>query len=373
MNTSYRLYPRDELSNNKRLNLQLFAGEEKTEPATPHRRQEARKKGQVFHSLEFSAAISLLVAGTVVFWLIPWWRQEIISLTRTLYLAGPIDFDIALATYVGSLVLSSLLRLLAPFFAIVMVVDLAANLAQVGFVFSMEPLALRLDRLNPIAGAQRIFSSRSVANLVRNLIKLCLVAVVAYITLRNEYYLIPRLPLVGVEGFIATLSALCWRLLWQCGIAVLALAIADYAYQRWEYEKSLRMSLQEIKEEFKEMEGSPEVRSRIRERQRQMAQARMIEQVPQADVVITNPTHYAIALKYEAATMAAPQVIAKGAGLIAERIKTIARQHAVMVVENKPLAQALYKTAEIGESIPASFYQAVAEVLAYVYSQRGLI
>jgi flagellar biosynthetic protein FlhB len=368
----YRLCHRDELDHG-RINLQLFAGEEKTEPATPHRRQEARKKGQVFHSTEFSAAISLIAAGSTTLWLIPWWRQQLITLTNVVYMITPVEFNVSFATSVGMLVLSTLLRLLAPLFVIVVVVGLIANLAQVGFIFSTEPLALRLDRLNPIAGFQRIFSRRSLANLVRNVIKVSLVAIVAYNSLKSEHHLIPRLPLVGVTGFAATLSALSRRLLWQCGAAMFLLAVADYAYQRWEYEKSLRMSMQEIKEEFRQTEGSPEVRGRIRERQRQMAHARMMQQVPQADVVITNPTHYAIALKYSATTMAAPQVVAKGAGLIAERIKTIARQHAVMVVENKPLAQALYRTVEIGEGVPAALYQVVAEVLAYVYSQRGLI
>ena len=155
--------------------------------------------------------------------------------------------------------------------------------------------------------------------------------------------------------------------------AILLLSGADYAYQRWEYEKSLRMSVPEIKEEYKQLEGSPELRGHIRERQRQLARARMMHQVPEADVVITNPDHYAVALQYDAKKMAAPRVLAKGAGLIAERIKEIARKHAIIMVENKPLAQSLYRSVEVGADIPASLYQAVAEVLAYVYRQRGLI
>lgn len=356
-----------------RINLQLFAGEEKTEPATPHRRREARRKGQVFHSVEFSAAVNLLAAGTTVFWLLPWWRQEMVKLTRTMYLLDHFDFDLASAGQLRLFVVTHFLRIILPLFGIALVAGLAANLAQVGFVFSMEPLAFRLDRLNPINGLQRIFSRRSMANLVRSLIKVCLVGAVAYKSLKSELDLIPRLPLVGIAGYMDTLGSLGWRLLWQCGAVILLLSAVDYAYQRWEYEKSLRMSVQEIKEEFRQTEGSPEVRGQIRERQRQIARARMMHQVPQADVIITNPTHYAIALKYDATTMAAPKVVAKGAGLIAERIKEIARKHAVLLVENKPLAQSLYRTVEVGDDIPASFYQAVAEVLAFVYRQRGLI
>lgn len=355
------------------INLQLFAGEEKTEPATPHRRQEARRKGQVFHSVEFTAAINLLAAGSIAFWLIPWWRDKITTLTRTLYMLDHQNFDMAFANQLGIMVVIDFLRLMAPLFCVAVVAGLAANLAQVGFVFSMEPLTFRLDRLNPIAGFQRIFSRRSVANLAKSILKLCLVAAVAYKSLSKEYDLIPRLPLVGVTGYMATLGTLVWRLLWQCGAVILLLSVADYAYQRWEYGKSLRMSIPEIKEEFKQMEGSPELRAHIRERQQQIARARMMHQIPQADVVITNPTHYAIALKYDAATMSAPKVVAKGAGLIAERIKEIARQHAVLLVENKPLTQSLFRAVEVGDDIPASFYQAVAEVLAYVYRQRGLI
>ena len=355
------------------INLQLFAGEEKTEPATPHRRREARRKGQVFHSVEFSAAINLLAAGTSAFLLIPWWREEMIKLTRSVYKLYPLDFDPATVNRLGFLVVTNLLRLTAPLFLIATAAGVAANLAQVGFVFSLEPLAFRLDRLNPISGLQRMFSRRSVAGLIRSLIKLCLVGAVAYLNLRREFYLIPRLPLVGLSGYVNTLGTLVWRLLWQCGLAILLLSAGDYAYQRWEYEQSLRMSIQEIKEEFRQTEGSPEQRGHIRERQRQLARARMMHQVPRADVVITNPTHYAVALKYDAATMAAPRVVAKGAGLIADRIKDLARKHAVLMVENKPLAESLYRTVEVGDDIPASFYQTVAEVLAYVYRQRGLI
>jgi flagellar biosynthetic protein FlhB len=363
---------RDELSFGK-IDLQLFAEEEKTEPATPHRRQEARRKGQVFHSTEFSAAVSLLAAGSATLWLIPWWQQELIALTNTVYRLAPVNFDISFSTLIGTAVLSTLLRLLAPLFLVVVTVGLVTNLVQVGFLFSTEPLSLRLNRLNPVAGFQRIFSRRSLANLIRNVIKLCLVAAVAYRSLQSEHYLIPRLPLVSVTGFVSILGSLSRRLLWQCGAAIFLLAVADYAYQRWEYEKSLSMSIQEIKEEFRQTEGSPEVRAEIRERQRKMVHARMMDAVPKADVVITNPTHYAIALKYDSAAMAAPEVVAKGAGLIAQRIMTIAREHAVMVVENKPLARSLYQAVEIGEGIPAEFYQAVAEILAYVYGQQGLI
>jgi len=354
-------------------NLQLFAGEEKTEPATPHRRREARRKGQVFHSLELNAAAVLLTCGLTVFFLLPLWQAELVAFTKETFLTPAADWEVADAY---RLLLYFLLRfayLAVPVLLAGLTAALLVSYLQVGFVFSLEPVAFRLDRLNPVAGLGRLFSRRSLVTLVRNLVKLVIVGWVAVSSIRGEYALIPRLPLVGIEGFLAFLKRLSWRLVWQSGLAALVLAVFDFLYQRWEYEQSLRMSQQEIKEELKETEGRPETRVRVRERQRQLARARMLHRVPEADVVITNPTHYAVALKYDAARMAAPEVIAKGAGLIAERIKQLAREHGVSIVENKPLAQALYRTVEVGESIPATFYRAVAEVLAYVYRQKGLI
>jgi flagellar biosynthetic protein FlhB len=355
------------------INLQLFANEEKTEPATPHRRREARRKGQVFHSMEFTAAVNLLLAGTCTLLLLPWWRNQIVTLTQTLYRLHVVDFGVASMQQLGYLVLTTILQFMAPLFGVVVISGIAANLAQVGFVFSLDPIAFRLERLNPISGLQRMFSWRSAASLVRSLAKLFLVAGVVYLNLKRQLHLIPRLPLMGLNSYVDTMRQLVWGLLWQCGLAILFLAAADYAYQRWEYEKSLKMSVPEVKEEFKQLEGSPELRSHIRERQRQLSRARMMHRVPEADVIITNPRHYAIALKYDARTMGAPMILAKGAGLIAERIKDIARKHAILMVENKPLAQSLYRSVEVGDDIPVSFYQAVAEVLAYVYRQRGLI
>ncbi|MDI3537978.1 MAG: flagellar biosynthesis protein FlhB [Bacillota bacterium] len=357
----------------RHFNLQLFAGEEKTEPATPHRRQEARRKGQVFHSLELNAAAVLLASSMAVFFLLPLWQAQLIAFTKETFLTPGADWEVADAYRLLLRFLLQFAYLALPVLLAGLAAALLVSYLQVGFVFSSEPVAFRLERLNPVAGLGRIFSRRSLATLVRNLVKLVVVAWVAASSIRSEYALIPRLPLVGLEGFLAFLGKLSWRLAWQCGLAVLVLAVFDFLYQRWEYEQSLRMSRQEIKEELRETEGRPEVRARVRERQRQLARARMLHRVPEADVVITNPTHYAVALKYDAARMAAPEVIAKGAGLIAERIKKLAREHGVSIVENKPLAQALYRTVEVGESIPATFYRAVAEVLAYVYRQKGLI
>lgn len=377
MKSFFPYYPPAEeehaLGAKKSLNLQLFAGEEKTEPATPHRRQEARRKGQVFHSLEFNAAAALLATGAAVFLLLPLWSGQLQVLTQEAFLLAPQDWDAAGIYHLMVYFLARFALMVLPLLAVALATALLAGYLQVGFVFSLEPVALRFDRLNPLTGLQRLISRRSLALLVRNLLKLLLVGWVVTRCLMGEYALFPQLPLMGIRGFLGFLKGLTFRLWWQSGLAVLALAFGDYAYQKWEYEQSLRMSRQEIREEFKQTEGSPEVRARVRERQRQLARARMLHRVHEADVVITNPTHYAVALKYDSTRMAAPEVIAKGAGLIAERIKAIARQHNVSIVENKPLAQALYRSVEIGESIPAAFYRAVAEVLAYVYRQKGLI
>ncbi|MGI6604160.1 MAG: flagellar biosynthesis protein FlhB [bacterium] len=357
-----------------RFDLQLFAGEEKTEPATPHRRQEARRKGQVFHSQELNAGLVLMVTGLTVFILLPHWGRRLIALTqKALYLVPIGDWEIATVSSLNLSLISTFALMMLPLFAAAFGTALVSNILQVGFVFSLDPIQFQLSRLDPVNGLQRIFSRRSVVTLLRSVLKLVVITWVAVLTVRSEYELFQRLPLMGLSEFLEGLKSISFKLLWRSALTVLGLAFLDYLYQRWEHEQGLKMSRQELKEEFKQTEGSPEIKARVRERQRQLARSRMMHRVPEADVVITNPTHYAVALKYDALSMDAPEVVAKGAGRIAERIKELARFHGVSVVEDKPLAQALYRAVDVGESIPAAFYQAVAEVLAYVYQQKGLV
>jgi flagellar biosynthetic protein FlhB len=263
-----------------------------------------------------------------------------------------------------------LVPILAPVVLLMAVFAILANVGQVGFLLTTEPLKPDLNKLNPINGFQNLFSLKSLIELIKSLLKMGVIGYIAYVTIRQE---LPRLPLLstmstgGIFSFICRVS---FRLILRSAIALLIMAILDYVYQRYELNKSLMMTKEEVKEEMKQAEGDPMVRGRIRKAQHRIARQRMMNRVPQADVIITNPQHLAVALQYEAKDMAAPRVIAKGAGLIAQKIKEIAKEHGIPLVEDKPLAQLLYKTIEIGESIPPHLYQAVAEILAYVYRLR---
>lgn len=253
-----------------------------------------------------------------------------------------------------------------------MVVGILVNFLQVGAIFTTDPLRPRFDRINPLQGMKRLFSPRSFVELAKSLIKLGVAGTILWNSFRNEMMPFSERAMgmtgvTAIEGF--------WKILYNVSIriilALLALGILDYFYQRWEHAKSLRMTKKELKDEYKQMEGDPQIKSRIKQRQRQMAMRRMMQDVPKADVVITNPTHFAIALRYDAATMSSPQVVAKGEGYMAARIREIAEENKVPLVENPPLARAIYKAVEVGGTIPAELYQAVAEVLAFVYRLRG--
>jgi len=237
-------------------------------------------------------------------------------------------------------------------------------------LFTLEPLKPKFNRLNPIRGFQRLMSMQGLVELAKAALKLTVVGYVTYGTLRDNFGVL----LQSLEQSPLKAATDIWRILYNVALKVcmllLVVAVLDLYYQRYQHRKSLRMSKKEVKDEIKQQEGNPQIKGKIRQRQRQIAMRRMMQEVPKADVVITNPTHYAVALRYDARTMSAPVVVAKGEGFIAARIKEIAKEHNVAIVENKPLAQALYRTVEIGEVIPAKLFQAVAEVLAFVYRLR---
>lgn len=260
-----------------------------------------------------------------------------------------------------------LLRTIGPLVLTALLLGVAVNLLQTGFVASWQGLVPDFTRLNPLTGLYRIVSGRGLVETLKAIGKLAIVGYIAYATLSGSY---PEL-LATIRQDIPTILAfagdLLYRLALRIALFLLVLAAADYGYQRWAFERSIRMTRAEVKQEFKQMEGDPQIKSRIRARQRQMARRRMMEAVPKADVVLTNPTHFAVALRYDAATMGAPQVVAKGADLLAARIRDLAREHDVPIVQNPALARALYRSVEIGREIPAEFYAAVAEVLAFVY------
>jgi len=352
------------------LHLQLFAGE-KTEKATPRRRQEARKKGQVLRSIEINSALILLVAFTAIYALGPYIYRELSQFMQWMFgNAFTLEFSVAGIRnfFINALIV--FLKVTLPIMLLIMVIGVLANVVQVGFMFTGEPLKIKLERLNPVAGLKRIFSKRSLVELFKSLVKVGAAGYIAFDVIRDEFMRLPALQDMDVMAIGIFIGSLTYRIGWRVGLVLLILAIFDYAYQWWEYEKNLRMSKQEIKDEYKQTEGDPLIRSKIKERQRQMAMRRMMQDIPQADVVITNPTHFAVAIKYDGKTMQAPVVVAKGQDFVAARIKEIAKEHRIAIVENKPLAQALFKSVEIGAEVPPELYKAVAEVLAFVYQLK---
>jgi len=272
------------------------------------------------------------------------------------------------------LVMTLLLKTLAivlPLLLTLMAAGVVSNLMQVGFIFSGEPIQPKLSKVSPLKGLKNLFSFRTVAELLKSVIKIAVVGVIAYLTIHGEALDVLPLMEASVGQIMMYIGRVSFKILFATCWVLIVLALLDYLYQHWEHGRSLRMSKQELKDEYKNTEGDPLIKSRIRRLQREMAMRRMMTKIPTADVVITNPTHLAVALRYDQAQMAAPVVVAKGANLIAQRIKDIARENGVAVVENKPLAQVLYRMVDVMEAIPDNLYQAVAEVLAYVYRLKG--
>ncbi|MEW6219231.1 MAG: flagellar biosynthesis protein FlhB [Thermodesulfobacteriota bacterium] len=347
-------------------------GQEKTEEPTQRRLEEARRRGEVAKSVEIPA-VAVLLAGILTLY----WGAE--------YFLG--RFEVIMRHFLGNLDTIPLGQAEAPVLAagsfwlfaqialplalVLLVVAFLANVAQVGFFVADEALTPKLERLGPIAGLGRLFSKQAVANLVKSVAKLVVVGYVAYTAVMKA---LPHiLPLMDQEPIqiLAFFADTSFWIFLKSVLIIAVLAAADYLFQRWQFMERMRMTKQEIKEEAKQTEGDPHVRGRIRSIQYAMARRRMMEAVPTADVVITNPTRLAVALRYDNRTMVAPQVVAKGAGVVAARIRELAAANGVPVVEDKPLAQALYRLTQVGDTIPASLFQAVAEILAYVYGLRN--
>lgn len=353
------------------LDLQLFSGE-KTESATPKKRQEARKKGQVAKSMDLPAAFILFFSFLSFALFGGFMKDHLMSMFQSIFY----DFLLYDPTVDNVIVLAKnlmiqMLIVVGPIFLISMIIGIAGNYLQIGFLFTGDPLMMKFSKLNPIEGAKKIFSLRSVVDFLKSVLKMTIIGVVVYMTLWGERAHIMELARLPLENILQFTASLTLSLGIKIGIILIILAIFDYLYQRYEHEKSLKMSKQDIKDEYKKTEGDPLIKSKIREKQRRMAMQRMMQEVPKADVVITNPTHFAVAIRYDANEMQAPTVIAKGTDYVALKIKETAKAHNIITMENKPLARALYAQVEIGESIPNDMFQAVAEVLAYVYKVKG--
>ncbi len=352
------------------LDLQLFAGE-KTEKATPRKREEARKKGQVFRSNDLNSAFIILSVFAVIYFGFPYMLDSMQGFAKE-YLAGRsvVDFNPVVAYMILLESLYLMVKILLPILAVAVVAGLASNLLQVGFIFSVEPLGMKLERINPIEGFKRIFSKRALVELVKSILKLVLTAYIVYQVGTKYIDLFPGLMDMEVIQIVSSLLAIIFEMAMKIGLVLIILGILDYLYQRWEHEQSLKMTKHEVKEEYKQVEGHPQIKARQKQKQRELAMRRMMTEVPKADVVITNPTHFAVALSYNAEQMDAPMVVAKGQGFVALRIKELAQINGVAIVENQELARNLFYICDLGDVIPENLYQAVAQVLAFVYRQK---
>jgi len=347
------------------------SGGDRTERATPKRRREARDKGQVARSMEVNGAIILLTGITML--LLSSGHLARVLQTNATYLfaqAHALEPDNLLGVkeiLVGNI--SLLLKALAPLVLALFIAGFGANVLQVGFHASAEALAFRAEKLNPITGIKRFFGKKAAFELVKNLVKILLIAVIGYHTVRG---LLPDLlgsPLFPLTAILSLGKVAFAKLMFKLLALMILLALVDWVFQKWQYEQNLKMTKVETKQEAKDTEGDPQVKARMRAVQLEAYRQRMLAAVPTADVVVTNPDHLAVALKYEQGAPA-PVVVAKGRNHLAEKIKKIARKTRVPILENKPLARALFPLVKVGEMIPESLYQVVAEVLAYVYGLR---
>ena len=354
-----------------KLNLQLFA-EEKTEAATPHKREEVRKKGQVAKSGEIGTTLIILSGFWVIKTVMNFSLERLHGLVSyVLSQAGLWNGNADTVYALLLLVLKEAVVVILPVFIALYIVGFASQALQVGFMFNLSLIQPQFNRINPIEGFKRLFSKRALVEFLKSVLKITIVGWIVYSQIKQRIPWLSSLAAYDLSHTFQLISNSVFSLVQMIGLTLLVLACADYFYQRWEFEKNIRMTKQEIKEEFKQTEGDPLIRSRIRQQQRELASRRMMQAVPTADVVITNPTHFAVALLYQADSMAAPEVVAKGAGIIAAKIREVAEENGVPIVENKPLARALYKSVEIGQQIPAELYPAVAEVLAFVYRLKN--
>lgn len=366
-----------------RYNLQFFAedanGAEKTEQPTAKKLDEARKEGQVAKSQEIATAFSLLAFFLILRIGYGFMGTNFQNIFGRVYNSIP---DVARTysgylpvNYIRSILNNALLTILficAPFFIIGFIVAFVSDLVQVGFKPTSKPLQPKLSKLNPISGMKKIFSTRKLFELAKSILKLAIMAVViiSFFSGRTEsLFLLYDMPLRKAIGLMGNLII---SLGLRIAAAYMVIAFADLIYQRRKFNKDMMMTKQEVKDEYKNSEGNPEIKGAQKRRMMQASRRRMMQAIPQADVVITNPTHYAVAIKYDANVSEAPIVVAKGADYVAQRIKEIAKENKVEIVENKPLARMLYANVEVGEMVPPELYKAVAEVLAYVYHLKGI-
>ena len=345
---------------------------QKTEEPTPRRLEEARKKGQIASSREVNHWFMILAAAVASIALMPMFLRDLLAaLNRFVEQPDKIPVD---ANGLGSVLGDAIGDILLAFLPIVVLLVVAAFLSgvvQSGFLVSAERIQPKLEKISLIKGTKRLFSLKSIMEFVKGVGKLAIVAAVATMLLLPVFDEVQRMPQMSMAGMIDMLHGLVIRLLMGILAVMTVIAGIDFLYQRFEHIKSLRMSRQEIKDEMKQSEGDPQVKAKLRQIRTERARKRMMAAVPDADVIITNPTHFAVALVYDPSDMSAPRVVAKGADVLAQRIRSIAEEHDIPLVENPPLARALYDVVDVDAEIPPEHYKVVAEIISYVFRVKG--
>ncbi len=358
-------------------NLQFFAdgpGGEKTEEPTTKKLGDARKEGQVAKSQEIIIGGSLVAIFLGLKLFVGYVANHFLESFNKYY--GAIDrvvedkFDIGQASTIVNDAIIDIIIIALPLMLVALVAGFVVVVVQVKWEITTKPLIPKFNRISPLQGFKRMFSKAKIFELVTAIVKIVLIFLLVYYELKDNLYIITQLYNVTLEQGIALISNIVINLGLKISFIYLIVGIADLVYQKRKFKKDMMMTKQELKDEFKQTEGDPQIKGRIRQKMREMAQRRMMQQLPEADVVITNPTHFAVALKYDKNSSKAPVVIAKGADYVAAKIKEVAKEHDIEIVENKPLARMLYFNVELGDEIPQELYQAVAEVLAYVYKLK---
>ena len=348
--------------------------QDRTEEATPKKVEEARERGEAAKSIEVNSAVLLL--STMIFFYFSGeaFMVGVSSTIRDVYQnLTSVNLTPESAPVLARWIVQRGVRIIGPLMLMILVMALLVNYLQVGVIFAPKALVPKWERVNPLAGLKRILSSKGLAELIKGIFKMALTGMIIYVFMSGRVKDYPFLTFMTPLQTLGILAVDIFKIGIYVGIGLLAMALADYIYQRWEYRRKLRMTKQEVKEETKQTEGSPEIRARIRQTMRELSRNRMMRDVAESTVVITNPVHVAIALTYdEASEEAAPTVVAKGQRKLAERIKAVARDNGIPVMEEPPLARALFDSCEVGTEIPYLYYKAVAEILAELYSHRGV-
>lgn len=358
-------------------NLQYFADSpagDKTEEATSKKLTDARKEGQVAKSKELNNAVSLIMFFLALKMFVGFMSTEFINAFRLVF--SNIDkfskTDITELQF-SSIIVSSLLKILiicAPIFIITLFVDIAVNLFQVKWKITSETMKPKLNKINPMSGLKRIFSTSKIVELLFSILKFIIIMIVVNNTIKKEWSTLVLFYDMSLDQAVILMGDIILNLGIKISLIFLIIGVADYFYQKFKFKKDMMMSKQEVKDEYKQTEGDPQIKSKIRAKMREVAQRRMMSALPEADVIITNPTHFAVAIKYDKDLAEAPILLAKGADYLAGKIKQAAKENNIEIVENKPLARMLYYNVEIGDEIPPELYQLTAEVLAYVYGLK---